>query len=119
MKPYFYLSLALNGLVLLGAAAMALFLDRSLSFGGFLALLMFLPLVPLVLLTAASLLFLLEAARHRRRSALRTAALLQFLSPLPWLLLSGALQSGGSWFEFLLCAQAVCGLAGLLLERTL
>ena len=63
-------------------------------------------------------LFLLLAARRGRRGWLTGALVLQLLAPLPWLLISCAMQTEAAWFEALMVLQAAAGVLGLILTKT-
>lgn len=86
------------------------------SFGGFEALFFLLFLFPYFLAMATVLLLLAMAAKTGRRVLAVIAAVVQILSPIPWLLLYLAFGGLVSWFEVLM---VVCAGAGVFLLLTL
>lgn len=116
IRRYIILDALLNMAALAGAAVVIGITDRYMPFAGFGSLFLLVVLIPYFLAASAVVALLLLYLRRDKPAFFLTACILQVIIPVPWLALSDALGSKGSWFEMLLILQIMAGILGLLLK---
>lgn len=88
-------------------------LADGLSFGGFFVLFMLVVLGPYFMGLLGALILLPLSIRSGRARFAVIAAMLQAITPIPWLRLVQAFESSFSWFEFVMMASIAAGAAML------